>query len=378
MARIMVKTGDLFASKAQTLVNTVNCVGVMGKGIALEFKARFADMYKDYVQRCQTGEVKLGQPYLYKQLVGPWILNFPTKDHWRSVARLADIVEGLKYLELHYKEWGIKSLAVPALGTGSGQLEWNIVGPTLYRHLSQLDIAVELFAPHDTPLEQLGKAFLEQDITRAVALGRDLDPSRISPAAVALVGILSRINREPYHWPIGRIAFQKIAYFATETGIPTRLHYQRGSYGPFAPELKPLITRLVNHGLVAETQQGPMFVYKLGPTYRDAREVCKPQLREWVPAIERIADLFLRLPRTIDAEIAATVHFAATKLASTGAGRPSERDVLDEVKRWKLKRRPPIRDKDVATTIRNLNSLGWVELKASPELLPTDEEVLVA
>ena len=76
-------TGDLFESGAQTLVNTVNCVGVMGKGIALEFKKRFPDMFEDYVARCKQSEVSLGQPYLYKSLALPWILNFPTKDHWR-------------------------------------------------------------------------------------------------------------------------------------------------------------------------------------------------------------------------------------------------------------------------------------------------------
>ena len=92
---VIVKIGDLFDSDAQTLVNTVNCVGVMGKGVALEFKNRFPDMHEDYVARCNAGQVRLGRPYLYRSLVPPWVLNFPTKDHWRSVSRLQDIQEGL-------------------------------------------------------------------------------------------------------------------------------------------------------------------------------------------------------------------------------------------------------------------------------------------
>ena len=84
-------------------------------------------MFEDYVRRCRAGEVKLGQPYLYRQLLPPWILNFPTKDHWRSVSRLSDIVRGLVYLEEHYQAWGITSLAVPPLGTGHGQLDWRVV-----------------------------------------------------------------------------------------------------------------------------------------------------------------------------------------------------------------------------------------------------------
>tara|TARA_Y100000310_G_scaffold193641_1_gene193598 strand:+ start:5615 stop:6070 length:456 start_codon:yes stop_codon:yes gene_type:complete len=147
---VKVLIGDLFESQSQTLVNTVNCVGVMGKGIALGFKERFPDMYQEYVTRCNAGQVKLGQPYVFPKLIPPWILNFPTKDHWRSVARLQDIVLGLEYLEAHYQEWGIKSLAVPPLGCGEGQLEWRVVGPTLYRHLNRLDVPVELYAPYGT------------------------------------------------------------------------------------------------------------------------------------------------------------------------------------------------------------------------------------
>ena len=83
--------GDILQSKAQTLINTVNCVGIMGKGIALEFKKRFPEMFKDYVERCERHEVKLGFPYVYKTLLPPQIINFPTKDHWKSVSRLSDI-----------------------------------------------------------------------------------------------------------------------------------------------------------------------------------------------------------------------------------------------------------------------------------------------
>lgn len=123
---IKVLTGNLFDSSAQTLVNTVNCVGVMGKGIALNFKKRFPDMFHDYEQRCHARDVKLGRPYLYapsqinhsKQYQysffseneaslgsGKWVLNFPTKDHWRSVAALDSIVAGVEFLLAHYKEW---------------------------------------------------------------------------------------------------------------------------------------------------------------------------------------------------------------------------------------------------------------------------------
>src|SRR5205085_7361708 len=206
----------MFESQVQTLVNTVNCVGVMGKGIALEFKKRFPDMYEDYVARCTAKQVRLGEPYVFRRLSRPWILNFPTKGHWRSVSRLSDIEAGLEHLGHHYREWGIESLAVPALGCSNGGLEWRVVGPTLYRHLSTLDIPVELYAPRETPTEQLQPAFLVQAADASPTSSPPGKPPRINPAWVALVEILARIVREPYHSPVGRTTFQKIAYFAME------------------------------------------------------------------------------------------------------------------------------------------------------------------
>jgi len=144
-------SGSLFDSNAHTLVNAVNCVGVMGKGIALEFRRRFPDMFRDYVDRCARGAVTLGEPYLYPRPRRPSILNFPTKGHWRSATRLTDLTAGLEYLEAHYRAWGIESLAVPALGCGEGGLDWEEVHPILDRHLSRLEIPIELYAPFAAP-----------------------------------------------------------------------------------------------------------------------------------------------------------------------------------------------------------------------------------
>lgn len=190
-----------------------------------------------------------------------------------------------------------------------------------------------------------------------------------------LVAILDRIEREPYHWPVGRTIFQKIAYFATESGLPTDLEYSRGSYGPFAAELKALITRLVNNGLIREKHLGRMFVVKPGPTYRDATRVFRAELEQWDPIIGRIVDFFLRM-RTQEAEVAATVHFAARSLAREAPGKPSETAVFEEVRRWKQRRRPPLEDEEIARAIRNLAVLRWLDVRPSPEL-PLPEESLI-
>jgi O-acetyl-ADP-ribose deacetylase (regulator of RNase III) len=147
--RRIVSGGDLFASGCSTFVNAVNCRGVMGAGIAAEFKRRYPAMFADYCCRCERGEVRLGRPYLWQAPEGalPSVLNFPTKDDWREGSRLTSIADGLVHLRRHYREWGVVSLAVPALGCGRGGLGWDDVRLLLVEYLSTFDIPVLVYAP---------------------------------------------------------------------------------------------------------------------------------------------------------------------------------------------------------------------------------------
>lgn len=148
---IQMKQGDLLQSSMQTLVNTVNCVGVMGKGIAFSFKRRFPEMCNDYEARCSRNEVKLGEPYCYTLADGRKIINFPTKGSWRENSKLASIDRGLDYMVAHLNEWGVTSLAIPPLGCGLGNLHWSDVLPRIQRAFAALQIPVEIYMPHDTP-----------------------------------------------------------------------------------------------------------------------------------------------------------------------------------------------------------------------------------
>src|SRR5207249_3713600 len=120
-------------------VNTVNCVGIMGKGVAQEYRKRFSAMFEDYAARCARKEVRLGEPYLYRDVSGIQIVNFPTKDHWRSPSRLFDIERGLDYFASHYEEWEVTSVAFPPLGCGNGGLNWEQVGPLIFSKLHKLN-----------------------------------------------------------------------------------------------------------------------------------------------------------------------------------------------------------------------------------------------
>ena len=366
---VKVQIGDLFKSQSQTLVNTVNCEGVMGKGIALEFKKRFPDMFSDYLKRSELQQVRLGEPYLYKSLSHQWILNFPTKDRWRMATKLEDIVRGLKYLLAHYEKWGISSLAVPPLGCGQGQLEWRVVGRTLYLYLAKMRIPVELYAPYGTPALELEHEYLQASEMPA--------PEWIKPAYVALVEIVRRLEKQPYHHPVGHTIFQKIAYVATEEGLPTGLEYTQGSYGPFSPDMKKMETRLTNNGLISEAKLGRMMVIHPGRTFEDARQVYASDLNQWETIMERITDLFMRMD-TRQAELTTTVLYSARHLVQPKNGMVSEKDVLYAVFDWKKRRKPPLDYSEVAYTIRNLAALGWLNVQASDDLPLPEEELLGA
>ncbi len=150
-------------SQAQTLINTVNCVGVMGKGLALRFKQEYPHMYRDYVRRCEAGDVRLGQPYLYDGEPPKRIINFPTKGHWRSSSRLRDIRSGLTFLRQHLSDWGVSSLALPALGCGNGGLEWAEVKPVIVEMLGELTIDIDVYEPESHARGSEGQLALFSD-----------------------------------------------------------------------------------------------------------------------------------------------------------------------------------------------------------------------
>lgn len=367
--------GNMFDSQVQTLVNTVNCVGVMGKGLALQFKKMFPEMYLDYQKRCSNNQVKPGEPYIYKGLTPPYIINFPTKDHWRSVSRLEDIVRGMQHLLQHYQEWGITSIAMPALGCGNGQLEWKVVGPLLYYYLQQMDIDVELYAPDQSlSLEELEilAARVAEDNQQHVSQAND--KKRLPMGWIMLVEILYRLEQEPYHYPVGRTIFQKITFAATREGIPTGLNFGKNSYGPFSPDLKEVETVLVNCKLLQEKSIGKMLHIEVGPSYAGLREEILPHYEKWNKTIDKVVDLFMRVD-TSQAEITATILYSVDQLKKETEF-PCELDVLKEVMDWKQRRDPPLKEDQVALSIRNLAALDWVKLTPSNDL-PISDEVFV-
>jgi O-acetyl-ADP-ribose deacetylase (regulator of RNase III)/uncharacterized protein YwgA len=357
--------GDLFDSKAQTLVNTVNCVGVMGKGIALEFKKRFPAMFDDYLLRCDRKEVRLGEPYLYKDLLGARIVNFPTKDHWRSPSRLQDIEAGLEFLAHHSAEWGISSLAMPPLGCGNGGLEWAEVGPLIYRKLHEIPVDVEVYAPYGTPTPQLSLDFLGAPLQMGLdGTGRKHD--KLNPSWLALIEVLRELERQPYANPVGRTIFQKICYIITEMGVPTGFDFSKGSYGPFSGAAKLALHEFANRNWLQEARLGRMMALRVGPEYERDRAKYDDQIMRHKQKIAKTVDLFSRIKSTEQAEEVTTVLFASRQLKQIKNTQDvDEQQLLDYILDWKKSWNSQEKRISLASTIRNLVLLGWMRVQIS-------------
>ena len=158
--KLKCKNGDIFREDAEALVNCVNCVGAMGRGVALQFKKAFPENFKAYAEACQQGEVQPGRMFVFEtgQLQPRFIINFPTKRHWRGASRIEDIESGLQDLVKVIGEHGIRSIALPPLGCGLGGLDWLSVKSRIEKTLQPLsDVQVALYTPAGAPVS-VGRA----------------------------------------------------------------------------------------------------------------------------------------------------------------------------------------------------------------------------
>jgi len=365
---VKVLIGDLFESDAKTIVNTVNCVGVMGKGIAQASKKRFPEMFKDYASRCQSGRVQPGEPYLYSDMLGTSIINFPTKKHWRSPSRLDDVIKGLDIFAQKYKEWGIESVAFPPLGCGNGGLEWAVVGPMMYQRLAALNIPVEIYAPYGTPKQQLTEGFLSQAAENPQCV-RGHKQKKLTPSWVALLEVVNQLQHQTYANPVGRTIFQKISYIFTDQGVDTGFHFKQGSYGPFSAEVKEALSVFANANLIQEQQLGRMTALRIGPEYESIRTKYVEQFTPFKKEIHKTVDLFSRIKSTAQAEEVTTVLYAARKLKKDSRDESvSEKDIYDYILDWKKDWQKGEKQAAIVSAIHNLEMLGWLRLQYSDSL----------
>jgi O-acetyl-ADP-ribose deacetylase (regulator of RNase III)/uncharacterized protein YwgA len=369
MAKFKALIGDMFANNAQTLVNTVNCVGVMGKGVALKFKQRFPEMFNDYARRCEQKAVKLGEPYVYEDKSGVKILNFPTKDHWRSPSRLHDIERGLDHLVQNFQAWNITSMAMPPLGCGNGGLEWSQVGPLIYRKLHGLPVDIDLYAPYGTLTTALTTEFLAAPSQMPLdEKGRAQE--KMNSGWMTIVEVLKELEDQPHAPPVGRTIFQKICYVLTEMGVPTGFEFGKGSFGPFSADVKPALHEFANRNWVQEAPLGRMLALRVGEQFEKERNKFRSEIEQHRKTIDKTVDLFSRIKDTEQAEEVLTVLFASRQVKKGDrALEIEEQQIYDYILDWKKAWNKPEKKEAVANAIRNLALLGWIRVRASESMM---------
>ena len=367
---MFITIGNIFESHAKTLVNTVNCVGIMGKGIALEFKKRYPAMFTEYEQLCKKNEIQPGIPYYYSDLFGASIINFPTKDHWRSPSKISYIINGLDWFRMNYQKYNISSIAFPPLGCGNGGLPWTVVGPIMYEKLNDLPIDIEIYAPFGTPQYQLTQEFLKENAFYSAGeiIGRKHIP--FNHYWLFIPYVIQKLNHNKYSLNVGRTIRQKVCYILTRSGIPTGFHFQEGSYGPFSKDVDLAIVALSNANMITEKRLGMMVETVVSPSF--TFPISDFSMEE-IKCAEKAVDLLSRIKNTNQAEMVSTVLFAYDELKEQMHS-PSDADILQHIIRWKERWRGE-REQEIIETIFHLAASGWMSPTHS-KLLPVPDDNL--
>lgn len=355
--------GNILNADAEALVNTVNTVGVMGKGVALQFKQAFPENYNAYRAACESGEVQIGRMFVHdNRNLGShrFIINFPTKRHWRAKSRISDIRSGLDGLVATIQELGIGSIAVPALGCGNGGLDWSAVRPLIYLAFDQLpDVEVVLFPPVGAPDPE------------SMPVGTNAPPLTKGRAAlIALIsGYIEQARSERFDAAPGGaslLEIQKLMYLLQAIGQPMRLEYVKGRYGPYAEGLNHQLQRMEGHLLRGYGDRSqPVLDFhpiRLMPGAADAA-------KSWLDsnddgtlrrAIANVMKLIEGFASPYGLELLSTTHWISHspgEIAESGS-------IVDAVQAWSRRKAEIFTDHHIDVACRQLDSFGVRKNKA--------------
>jgi O-acetyl-ADP-ribose deacetylase (regulator of RNase III) len=343
---VQITQGDLLKADTDAIVNTVNCVGVMGKGIALQFKQKWPENFKTYAHACKNGKVVPGRMFIYDAggFVRPhFIINFPTKQDWRGKSKIEFIEEGLDDLIAQVERLGIKSVALPPLGCGNGGLEWQEVRRMILDAFEWLPhVNVLLFEPKGAPAPQ-------------EMVNRTKRPA-MTPARAAIVKIISIYRQMQYG--LSKIEVQKLAYLLEEAGQPLNLAFVKHNYGPYSDKLRHVLKAMDGH-----------YVLGVGDHASEADIVAVPEalaeadrffeVQEGLEVqhrVEQIAKLIEGFETPYGMELLATVHWVANY---EGRGRSAE-DAVEAVHDWNERKHRLLQPRHIALAWQRLKENGWI------------------
>jgi O-acetyl-ADP-ribose deacetylase (regulator of RNase III) len=347
-AKSMIKLtqGDILKADAEALVNTVNCVGIMGRGIALQFRKAFPDNFKAYESACKAEEVQPGKMFLHdlNRIYNPrFIINFPTKRHWKGKSRIEDIQSGLADLINLVQRYKLNSIAIPPLGCGLGGLDWKEVKPLITQSFESLpEVNVLLFEPDGAP--------------EATAMVKERKVPNMTVGRAALLGLMRRYLAAVMDPTITLLEVHKLMYFMQEAGEPLKLNYQKAPYGPYAENLRHVLSLIEGHFINgygdAEDRPDKPLELKL-----DASEQAEMFLSEHEKTQQRfnhVADLIKGFETSFGMELLSTVHWVATYEEAI-----TVEDAISKTHVWNRRKRM-FEPRHIQLAWERLNETGWL------------------
>jgi O-acetyl-ADP-ribose deacetylase (regulator of RNase III) len=338
--------GDILKADAEALVNTVNCVGVMGRGIALQFKHIFPDNFKAYAAACKQGEVQPGRMFVFEtgQLTGPrYVINFPTKRHWRGKSRIEDIQAGLTALVGEIQAHGIHSIAIPPLGSGLGGLDWSEVRPLIEQVFADLpEVEVLVYEPGGAPADDRIK--------------QSSEVPRMTAGRAALVSLMNRYLAALMDPSITLLEVHKLMYFLQAAGEPLRLRFVKALYGPYAENLRHVLRDIEGHLISGYADGGDMPDKQLSlvpGAVKDAEHFLESHAATH-ERFDRVAQLVEGFETPFGLELLATVHWVATQELALGVN-----DIVRATYAWGARKRQ-FSPAQIELAAERMRELGWL------------------
>jgi O-acetyl-ADP-ribose deacetylase (regulator of RNase III) len=334
--------GNIFDSDAEAIVNTVNCVGVMGRGIALQFKKRYPANFLAYELACKRGEVVPGKMFVHEmqQLTFPkYIINFPTKRHWKGASKIEDITLGLVDMKKVIADYSIGSVAIPPLGAGLGGLDWQAVKREIESALGGIgDVNVITYEPGEVP--------------EAV---KNIKVPNMTSGRAALIELIRQYLNGLLDPVITLLEIHKLMYFLQETGEPLRLNFTKAHYGPYAENLRHVLNAIEGYFITGYTDGGdaPNKTIELVPGAADDAEDYLAQHCDTQNRLERVNSLVQGFETSFGLELLSTAHWLITQ---NKAG--SVDDVIRQTYEWNEHKRQ-FTSKQIEIAVDRLAEQGW-------------------
>lgn len=346
---IQSKFGDILLANVEAIVNTVNCVGVMGKGIALQFKMKYPDNYQFYKRTCNEGRMLVGEVLVFEcsSTINPkYIINFPTKRHWKANSNIEDISKGLASLISEVKNRQIKSLAIPALGSGLGGLDWQRVKPLIIEAFSSLpDVDVWLYEPHYS--------------VSVHTMEVNTKKPRITFAKAVLIKLMQVYQVLGYSHSL--LEIQKLIYFINIL-MPDQLkfNFKKSNYGPYAGTINYLLQDMENHytrGFGDRVQKAE--VRLLDNAISEADELLSNHA-VCLDNISRIKQLVDGFETPFGMELLSTVHWVTANECDSNA---TNDEIIQRVQQWSDRKRKLFEPHHINIAINRLKKDHWIDVR---------------